>query len=96
MDNILSQKVDNLSEQVKELSDAITRLVRIEEKYIGMERDLNGFGARLSKIEDEINRMSVKLALASSKGDLLGRWVERFLWILIAAAFAVFNPLKGA
>ena len=96
MDNLINQKIDSLNEQVRELSDAITRLVRIEEKYIGMERDLNGFGARLSKIEDEINRMSVKLALASSKGDLLGRWVERFLWILIAAAFAVFNPLKGA
>lgn len=90
----LENKVDALSTQVNRLSDAIERLVRIEEKYLTLEKDLNGYGQRLTNIEENIQKLSIKTAINSSKGDIIGRWVERLLWIIIIAALSSLELFK--
>lgn len=95
MNDLLIQKVDNLSDQVKELSEAITRLVRIEEKYISMEKDLNGFGTRMTKVEEIIQKLAIKTELTASRGDIVTRWVERLIFFIVIAALASFNLFKG-
>ena len=87
----LTEKVDNLAEQVTKLSDAITRLVRIEEKYISIEKDINGFGARLAKVEDNQHKLITETALNSAESKRTWHWVERILsWLIIAGLTAKF------
>lgn len=89
--NALNIKIDNLSEQMEKLSEAITRLVRIEEKYLGLEKDVNGFGARLTKIEDNQQKLITATALNSAESKRTWHWVERILsWAIIAGLTAKF------
>lgn len=99
--NDLTHKVDDLCSDVKQLngevrklSEIIERLIRVEEKNATMQKDLNGYGMRLAKYEEDLQKLSIKTALNSSKGDIIGRWVERLIWFIVIAALGVFDIFK--
>ena len=101
-DQLLTKKVDNLSDtvnvlknQIVKLSEIIERLIRVEEKNATLQKDVNGFGLRLSRIEEHLQTISIKTALNSTRGDLIGRWLERVLWFFLLAALASFDLFKG-
>lgn len=95
MSDILESKVDDLAQQIAKLSDAVIRLTRIEEKYISMEKDINGFGTRMTKLEETIQKLAIKTELNTSRGDIVTRWVERLIFFIVIGALASFNLFKG-
>ena len=100
-DHELYKKIDSLTDnlnlintQIKKLSEIVERLIRLEEKNATLQKDLNGYGSRLAKYEEDLQKLSIKTALNSSKGDIIGRWVERLIWFIVIAALGVFDIFK--
>lgn len=90
----LTDNVNLLNTQIKKLSEIVERLIRLEEKNATLQKDVNGFGQRLTKYEEDLQKISIKTALNTSKGDIVGRWVERLIWFIVIAALSVFDIFK--
>lgn len=91
----IENKLDAMTVQLSKLNDAIITMTRIEEHAYSMQKDIDGFGARLSKIEAAQQKLAIQSALNSSKGDLIARWMERIIMYIVLAALASYAFFKS-
>lgn len=93
--DLLSDNVNILNVHIKKLGEIVERLIRLEEKNATLQKDINGYGERLTRFEEEITKISIKIALNTSHGHLIGKWVERLIWFIVITALGVFDIFKS-
>ena len=76
------QRFDRLESKIDKLTDAVTKIVRVEEQMISSNRRLDNVEQRVEKTEIDID------GLAKIVRDNAGvaRFADRLFWILLAGA----------
>ena len=80
----LHQRIDAIERNILEIRGLLERLVRVEER-------LQASNSHLSRIEEHINAIDERLCMienSSNKNNWLMGGIERFGWIVAAAAAA--------
>lgn len=90
----IESKVDAMADQLSRLNDAVIQMTRIEEQNHSIKKDLDGYGMRLTKVEDKINNLQTITAINKSEGNRTERWLERLIWFLVSAALAILYKFK--
>lgn len=96
--NHLTDQVEILVKQISVLSEVVVRLARMEEKAINMEKDVDGYGNRLSRFEDKFTKqmteIRIKTAVQANSGSMISRWVERLIVFIVLAALTSWGIFK--
>jgi hypothetical protein len=84
----MEDRLARIEQKVDRLADAITMMARIEER-MSAQHDTNArFGKRLDDHEDRMRVVEKKQAS--------GAWIERGVWVLVAASVALLFRGNGA
>lgn len=82
------------SQQISKLAEAMVSIARMEVSTNNLVDKLNGFGRRVSRNEDELKALALQVALNGQQTGVMGKWVERMVWFVVAAAAASLNLFK--
>lgn len=109
MEKTVTRKMDLMQLEVSKISEAIIQIVKLQEQVSQGRKEADGLGARLTKVEDEVKDVkvttiprinqdmsSIKTQVETSKATnkIYNSWIERFIWFIVAAAFAAYNFFK--
>ena len=76
------QRFDRLESKIDKLTDAVTKIVRVEEQMISSNRRLDNVEQRVEKAEVDIDG----LAKIVRENAGVARFADRLFWILLAGA----------
>jgi hypothetical protein len=74
-------RLNRIEEKLDKVGEAIISLARMEERMITLFRRMDNYDQNQSAIEGRVNKIEVANATSSEKVH----WVDKFLWIFIAA-----------
>jgi hypothetical protein len=74
-------RLNRIEEKLDKVGEAIISLARMEERMITLFRRMDSYDERQNTIEGRVNKIEVTSATSSEKVS----WVDKFLWIFIAA-----------
>jgi hypothetical protein len=75
------QRLDRIEQKLDKLADAVVSLARMEERMLTLFKRMDAHDTRLSKSEDEIDKLKGSVG---TNGQAL-RFAERVFWIVLAA-----------
>ena len=75
------QRLDRIEQKLDKLADAVVSLARMEERMLTLFKRMDSHDTRLSKSEDEIDKLKGSVG---TNGQAL-RFAERVFWIVLAA-----------
>ena len=76
----MEDRLARIEQKVDKLTDAITLLARIEERMAAQHDTNHRFGSRLDCHDERLRNIETKQSS--------GAWVERGVWVAVAAAVA--------
>ena len=76
----MEERLARIEQKVDKLADAITMLARIEERMAAQSEANNRFDSRLDSHDERLREIEKKQSA--------GAWIERGVWVFIAAAAA--------
>lgn len=76
------QRFDRLEQKIDKLTDAVTKIVRVEEQMISSNRRLDNVEQRVEKAEVDIDG----LAKIVRDNEGVARFADRMFWIILAGA----------
>jgi len=74
-------RLNRIEEKLDKVGEAIISLARMEERMITLFKRMDLYDQQQAMIETRINKIEVTSATASEKVS----WVDKFLWVFIAA-----------
>ena len=74
-------RFDRLEQKIDKLTDAVTKIVRVEEQLISNNKRVDRLEMRMDKVEGDMHALANKLR--SSEG--VSKFAERLFWIVITA-----------
>ena len=75
------QRLEKIEEKLDRLADAVVSIARIEERVATVLRQNDRFFIRMDKIEQRLDDVEAQSDVNSNTG----RFIERFMWIVVAA-----------
>ena len=85
MSDIQEQRLEKIEEKLDRLADAVVSIARIEERVATVLRQNDRFFIRMDKIEQRLDDVEAQSDVNSNTG----RFIERFMWIVVAAAIGL-------
>ena len=79
------QRLEKIEEKLDRLADAVVSIARIEERVATVLRQNDRFFIRMDKIEQRLDDVEAQSDVNSNTG----RFIERFMWIVVAAAIGL-------
>lgn len=76
------QRFDRLEQKIDKLTDAVTKIVRVEEQMISSNRRLDNVEQRVEKAEVDIDGLTK--IVRDNAG--VARFADRMFWIILAGA----------
>jgi len=76
-----ASRFDRLEQKIDKLTDAVTKIVRVEEQLISNNKRVDRLELRQDKTEDDVNALANKIR--SSEG--VSKFAERLFWIITTA-----------
>jgi len=74
-------RLNRIEEKLDKVGEAIISLARMEERMITLFRRMDSYDERQNTIEGRVNKIEVTSATSNEKVS----WVDKFLWVFIAA-----------
>lgn len=78
-------RFDRIENKLDKLTDAVTKIVRVEEQMVHSSRRLDAIETRVTKNEKDINYIG-DLARQNS---MMARFADKIFWLVIAGAISV-------
>ena len=75
-------RFDRLEQKIDKLTDAVTKIVRVEEQLISNNRRLDHVEERVTKNESDINNVA-NIARANAQ---VTRFADKLFWLVVAGA----------
>tara|TARA_B100002019_G_scaffold272393_1_gene267572 strand:+ start:544 stop:828 length:285 start_codon:yes stop_codon:yes gene_type:complete len=85
MSDTQEQRLEKIEEKLDRLADAVVSIARIEERVATVLRQNDRFFTRMDKIEQRLDDVESQ----SNVNSNTGRFIERFMWIVVAAAIGL-------
>lgn len=85
MSDTQEQRLEKIEEKLDRLADAVVSIARIEERVATVLRQNDRFFIRMDKIEQRLDDVEAQSDVNSNTG----RFIERFMWIVVAAAIGL-------
>ena len=85
MSDTQEQRLEKIEEKLDRLADAVVSIARIEERVATVLRPNDRFFIRMDKIEQRLDDVEAQSDVNSNTG----RFIERFMWIVVAAAIGL-------
>ena len=85
MSDTQDQRLEKIEEKLDRLADAVVSIARIEERVATVLRQNDRFFIRMDKIEQRLDDVEAQSDVNSNTG----RFIERFMWIVVAAAIGL-------
>jgi uncharacterized protein (UPF0335 family) len=79
-------RFDRLEQKIDKLTDAVTKIVRVEEQLISNNKRLDKIEERVDKNTNDINNVA---QLARSNGNVV-RFADKIFWLVIAGGVSTF------
>ena len=79
------QSLEKIEEKLDRLADAVVSIARIEERVATVLRQNDRFFIRMDKIEQRLDDVEAQSDVNSNTG----RFIERFMWIVVAAGIGL-------
>ena len=79
------QRLEKIEEKLDRLADAVVSIARIEERVATDLRQNDRFFIRMDKIEQRLDDVEAQSDVNSNTG----RFIERFMWIVVAAGIGL-------
>ena len=79
------QRLEKIEEKLDRLADAVVSIARIEERVATVLRQNDRFFIRMDKIEQRLEDVESQSDVNSNTG----RFIERFMWIVVAAVIGL-------
>lgn len=76
-----SNRFDRLERKIDKLTDAVTKIVRVEEQLISNNKRLDRVEERLAKAEDNLVCMTKQV----NDNSAIGRFADKLFWVLFSA-----------
>jgi hypothetical protein len=74
-------RLNRIEEKLDKVGEAIISLARMEERMITLFKRMDTYDMQQSLLEVRVNKIEVSSATSNEKVN----WVDKFLWIFIAA-----------
>ena len=74
-------RFDRLEQKIDKLTDAVTKIVRVEEQLISNNKRVDRLELRMDKTEDDVDDLAEKIR--ASEG--VSKFAERLFWIIVTA-----------
>jgi peptidoglycan hydrolase CwlO-like protein len=75
-------RFDRLEQKIDKLTDAVTKIVRVEEQLISNNKRVDRLELRMDKTEDDIDSLADIIRTNQS----VSTFAERLFWIVVTAA----------
>jgi predicted RNase H-like nuclease (RuvC/YqgF family) len=75
-------RFDRLEQKIDKLTDAVTKIVRVEEQLISNNKRVDRLELRMDKTEDDVD----SLADIIRTNQNVSKFAERLFWIVVTAA----------
>lgn len=75
-------RFDRLEQKIDKLTDAVTKIVRVEEQLISNNKRVDRLEMRMDKTEDDMD--AIADIVRTNQG--VGKFAERLFWIIVTAA----------
>ena len=75
-------RFDRLEQKIDKLTDAVTKIVRVEEQLISNNKRVDRLEMRMDKTEDDMD--AIADIVRTNLG--VGKFAERLFWIIVTAA----------
>ena len=85
MSDTQEQRLEKIEEKLDRLADAVVSIARIEERVATVLRQNDRFFIRMDKIEQRLDDVEAQSDVNSNTG----RFIKRFMWIVVAAAIGL-------
>ena len=85
MSDTQEQRLEKIEVKLDRLADAVVSIARIEERVATVLRQNDRFFIRMDKIEQRLDDVEAQSDVNSNTG----RFIERFMWIVVAAAIGL-------
>ena len=85
MSDSQDQRLEKIEQKIDRLADAVVSIARIEERVATVLRQNDRFFIRMDKIEQRLDDVEAQSDVNSNTG----RFIERFMWIVVAAAIGL-------
>jgi len=85
MSDTQEQRLEKIEVKLDRLADAVVSIARIEERVATVLRQNDRFFTRMDKIEQRLDDVESQ----SNVNSNTGRFIERFMWIVVAAAIGL-------
>ena len=79
------QRLEKIEEKLDRLADAVVSIARIEERVATVLRQNDRFFIRMDKIEQRLDDVEAQSDVNSNTG----RFIERFMWNVVAAGIGL-------
>lgn len=77
-------RFDRLEQKIDKLTDAVTKIVRVEEQLISNNRRLDRVEERVTKTEDDIE----KVAEIARNNATVTKFADKLFWVVMTAGIA--------
>lgn len=74
-------RFDRLEQKIDKLTDAVTKIVRVEEQMAGNNRRIDAIETRLNKHSEDINN----IAELARKNERTAKAADKFFWLIAAS-----------
>lgn len=74
-------RFDRIEQKIDKLTDAVTKIVRVEEQLIANNRRVDNLESRVDKNTDDIDKVFV----IARSNNTVARFADRFFWMVAAA-----------
>ena len=85
MSDTQEQRLEKIEIKLDRLADAVVSIARIEERVATVLKQNDRFFTRMDKIEQRLDDVEAQSDVNSNTG----RFIERFMWIVVAAAIGL-------
>ena len=77
-------RFDRLEQKIDKLTDAVTKIVRVEEQLISNNKRVDRLELRMDKTEDDFDSLADMMRSNAS----VSKFAERLFWIVVTAAIS--------
>ena len=85
MSDTQEQRLEKIEIKLDRLADAVVSIARIEERVATVLKQNDRFFTRMDKIEQRLEEVEAQADVNSNTG----RFIERFMWIIVAASIGL-------
>ena len=75
-------RFDRLEQKIDKLTDAVTKIVRVEEQLISNNKRVDRLELRMDKTEDDVDALADKQRMSEG----VSKFAERLFWIVVTAS----------